>query len=391
MDNGTTSTDSASATAATQQATSTGRTQRPRKSVLASTKQAGQVKPTRGKGKKPARGSGRSRQQEAQPAPAGLGNSLMPRTASTESDYASVAHPIFMVTAAPKVEDISHEALTRWVDLRLEYEEIMRARCVSSGEYLKSVMRSVRNSFDDSFLETLCETKWDKSKDDLTDEFIWDWIMKTVRNFKTNALPNIDELFQDQLVMSMNKTDIDARVMDYFHLCNTIVKTNGLTALFSEEDGTKKKCKVLLNCLPGELKTRVKNEIDFRLLAAKSSVSELFKVVSEKALEIDREAKALAKNKRRPQTQETKQEMATRPPKRGRIVQEKQKSRESQLQTTQRPIFRTDSGQNQPGPKGGCWTCGGQHRQADCPEAPAGDATRTRKQKPGRHRKTKTD
>ncbi|GMF35182.1 unnamed protein product [Phytophthora fragariaefolia] len=340
MDNGTTSTHSASATTATQQAASTGRTLRPRKSVVASTQQASQVKPTRGKGKKPARGSGRSRQQETQPALAGLGNSLMPRTASTESDYASVAHPIFMVTAAPKVEDISHEALTRWVDLRLEYEEIMRARCVSSGEVLKSVMRS---------------------------------------------------LFQDQLVMSMNKTDIDARVMDYFHLCNTIVKTNGQTALFSEEDGTKKKCKVLLNCLPGELKTRVKNEIDFRLPAAESSVSELFKVVSEKALEIDREDKALAKNKRRPQTQETKQEMATRPPKRGRIVEEKQKSRESQLQTTQRPIFRTDSGQNQPGPKGGCWTCGGQHRKADCPEAPAGDATRTRKQKPGRHRKTKTD
>ncbi|KAE9018547.1 hypothetical protein PR001_g14104 [Phytophthora rubi] len=180
----------------------------------------------------------------------------------------------------------------------------MRARCVSSGEDLKSAMCSVQNSFDDSFLETLCETKWNKSKHDLTDEFIWDWIMKTVRNFKNNALSNIDELFQEQLVMSMNKTDIDARVMDYFHLCNTIVNTNGLTALFSEEDRTNKNCKVLLNCLPGELKTRVKNEIDFRLPVAKSSVSELFKVVSEKALEIDLEDKAPAKNRRHPQTQE---------------------------------------------------------------------------------------
>ncbi|GMF53617.1 unnamed protein product [Phytophthora fragariaefolia] len=90
-------------------------------------------------------------------------------------------------------------------------------------------------------------TKWDKSKDELTDEFIWDWIMTTVRNFKNNALPNIDELFQDQLVMSMTKSDIDARVMDYFHLCNTIAKTNELTALFSEEDGTKKK-----ECLPDQ-------------------------------------------------------------------------------------------------------------------------------------------
>ncbi|POM74131.1 Hypothetical protein PHPALM_8955 [Phytophthora palmivora] len=164
-------------------------------------------------------------------------------SANQELDYPTVAHlptvahPIFAVTAAPKVEDISHEALTQWFDLRLEYEEIMRARCESSEEDLKSVMRSC--------------------KDELTDEFIWDWIMTTVRNFKNNALPNIDELFQDRLVMSMTKSDVDARVLDYFHLCNTIVKNNGLAALFSEEDGAKKKCKILLNCLPEELKTRV--------------------------------------------------------------------------------------------------------------------------------------
>ncbi|EGZ29789.1 hypothetical protein PHYSODRAFT_261195, partial [Phytophthora sojae] len=313
MDNGTTSTDATPAVAATQQAASTGRTLRPRKTAAASTKQAGQARPTRGKGKKSVRtaGASRARQQETESVPVGLGGGSMPLTTSQETDYPSVAHPIFMVTAAPKVEDISHEALTRWVDLRLEYEEIMRARC--------SVMRSIRNSFDDSFLETLCETKWDKSKDELSDEFIWEWIMATVRNFKNNALPNIDELFQAQLVMSTTKSDIDARVMDYCHLCNTIVKTNGLTALFSEEDGTKKKCKVLLNCLPRELKIRVKNEIDFRLPAAKSSVSLLFKLVSENALEIDREDKAHTKNKRRPHTQESKQELASRPPKRGRI------------------------------------------------------------------------
>ncbi|POM81659.1 Hypothetical protein PHPALM_338 [Phytophthora palmivora] len=43
--------------------------------------------------------------------------------------------------------------------------------------------------------------------------------------------------------MSKTKSDVDARVLDYFHLCNTIVKNNGLAVLFSEEDGAKKKCK----------------------------------------------------------------------------------------------------------------------------------------------------
>ncbi|POM74373.1 Putative retroelement [Phytophthora palmivora] len=169
----------------------------------------------------------------------------------------------------------------------------------------------------------------------------------------------------------MIKSDVDARVLDYFHLCNAIVKNNGLAALFalfSEEDGAKKKCKILLNCLPEELTTRVKNEIDFRLPTAKSNVSVLFKVVSEKALEIDRGDLVLPRNKRRPRTLEAKQEMTSRPLKRARILNENDKSRQLQSQTTQRTIFRTSSNETRPGPKGGCWTCGGRHLQADCPE-----------------------
>ncbi|POM81888.1 LOW QUALITY PROTEIN: Hypothetical protein PHPALM_81 [Phytophthora palmivora] len=99
------------------------------------------------------------------------------------------------------------------------------------------------------------------------------------------------------------KSDVDARVMNYFHLCNTIVKNNGMATLFSDNDGMKKKCEILLNCLPEELKMRVKNEIDFRLSAAKSSVSTLFKAVIEKQLEIDREDKSVQRNKERPAVQ----------------------------------------------------------------------------------------
>ncbi|POM74372.1 Hypothetical protein PHPALM_8685 [Phytophthora palmivora] len=122
-----------------------------------------------------------TRQSGTRSTSSGLRSGSVPMSVSQEPDYPTVAHPIFAVTAAPKVEDISHEALTQWIDLRLEYEEIMRARCESSGEDLKSDMRSC--------------------KDELIDQFIWDWIMTTVRNFKNNALPSIDELFQDRLVM----------------------------------------------------------------------------------------------------------------------------------------------------------------------------------------------
>ncbi|POM79224.1 Hypothetical protein PHPALM_3155 [Phytophthora palmivora] len=161
--------------------------------------------------------------------------------------------------------------------------------------------------------------------------------MTTVRNVKNNALPDIDELFQDRLVMSMTKSDVDARVLEYFHLCNAIVKNNGLAVLFSKEDGAKKKSKTLLNCLPEGLKTRLKNEIDFRLPTAKSNVSVLFKVICEKALEIDREDLALSRNKRRSRTFEANQEMTSPPLKRARIMKENDKSRQLQSQTTQPP------------------------------------------------------
>ncbi|POM63011.1 hypothetical protein PHPALM_27761 [Phytophthora palmivora] len=148
------------------------------------------------------------------------------------------------------------------------------------------------------------------------------WVTTTVRGFINNALLNIEELFQDRLVMSMTKSDVTARVLHYFHLCNTLVKNNGLAVLFLEEDDVKKKYKVLRSYLPEERKTRVKNEIGFRLPTAKSNVSVLFKVVSVKAMEVDREDLALSRNKRCPRTLEAKQEMAIHPLKRARIVEE---------------------------------------------------------------------
>ncbi|GMF28008.1 unnamed protein product [Phytophthora lilii] len=188
----------------------------------------------------------------------------------------------------------------------------MKARYDSSGEDLNSVMGSV--------------------KIPLTTVFSRQCVRRNAKRPR-------------QLSMSMAKSEVDARVVDYFHQSNTIVKTNGLAALFSEEEGTKKKCKVLLNCLPSELKTRVKN---VRFPATKSSVSTLFKIGSEKALEIDREEKALSKNKRRSYAIESKPESATRSPKRARTVMDKRNTREPQLQTAPRAIFRTNSEENRP-------------------------------------------
>ncbi|KAJ0400826.1 hypothetical protein P43SY_008614 [Pythium insidiosum] len=211
-----------------------------------------------------------------------------------------VSVSIFTFVTAPKLTDTSHEALARWHDLRLEYEEAIKAQCKTTGQDLSAIMVSVRNSFDEALLDTLCEIKWERTKDELTEKFLWDWVLDTVENFENKTVPDIGDLFQQELIMVLNKGDVDAQVTEYFHLCNTIIRTNGLTGLFKRDDGTKKKCKIVVSCLPPKLKRKVKNEIDFRLPEAKSSVPELFKVVSEKALEWDREERAVRSSKRHP-------------------------------------------------------------------------------------------
>lgn len=56
----------------------------------------------------------------------------------------------------------------------------------------------------------------------------------------------------------------------YFHLANGNIKRNGVRDLFSGEDGTNRKCKVLVKFLPGPLSKKVKNE--YRSGEAKASV-----------------------------------------------------------------------------------------------------------------------
>ncbi|OWZ14905.1 hypothetical protein PHMEG_00011539 [Phytophthora megakarya] len=146
-------------------------------------------------------------------------------------------------------------------------------------------MTSVRNSFDEALLDTLCEVVWVKDKSELTEDFLWDWVTKTVESFKNRQLPNIEELFKRELSMEENQGDVEAQVTNYFHACNMLIRTNGLVSLFKTEDGTKKKCKILVNGLPARLKKKVKNEIDFRAPEAKSNVPVLFNLIMEQALD----------------------------------------------------------------------------------------------------------
>ncbi|EGZ14242.1 hypothetical protein PHYSODRAFT_511565, partial [Phytophthora sojae] len=43
-------------------------------------------------------------------------------------------------------------------------------------------------------------------------------------SFQNQELPDVKELFREELRMNMSTTDIDARVIEYFHLCNSLIK-----------------------------------------------------------------------------------------------------------------------------------------------------------------------
>ncbi|KAG2994999.1 hypothetical protein PC118_g3198 [Phytophthora cactorum] len=181
-------------------------------------------------------------------------------TASTRltntSNVASVPQPIFATVAAPKVTSTSRDALIEWLKLRKEYVDAMNERT-------------------------------------LTDEFLLEQIHAITDSYQNQVLPPVNELFAAELTMDMKNNDIQSRVTDYFLSCNSLIKKYGFASFFEGDKGAKKKCKLLLNSLPGDLKVKVKNELDYRCPEASTSVLRLLKLINQQALEQAIEDRAL--------------------------------------------------------------------------------------------------
>ncbi|GMF48225.1 unnamed protein product [Phytophthora fragariaefolia] len=178
-------------------------------------------------------------------------NSTGPSAAGASSDSVSrIPQPIFAVVAPPMVTSTSREALIEWLKLRDEYVETTTERCKAGKEDLDAVLKSVKNAFDSDLLTTLCEATWGVPKEELTDEFLLEQIHVITDSYNDQTLPPVNELFQKELKMNMNNSDIQSRVTDYFMSCNKLIKKYGLSTFFEGEKGTKKKCKLLVNSLP---------------------------------------------------------------------------------------------------------------------------------------------
>ncbi|POM61054.1 Cleavage induced Hypothetical protein, partial [Phytophthora palmivora] len=129
----------------------------------------------------------------------------------TTDSQGRVPHPTFAIVNPPKVSSMAREALVDWLKLRKEYEEYTRDRCKDGKEDVDAVMKSVKCSFNANVLETLCEVCWGVDQGSVTDDFLLKEIHEITDSFQNQELPDVKELFREELRMNTTTKDIDAR------------------------------------------------------------------------------------------------------------------------------------------------------------------------------------
>ncbi|OWY91902.1 hypothetical protein PHMEG_00039313, partial [Phytophthora megakarya] len=198
--------------------------------------------------------------------------------------------PMFAPPLPPKITSISHDFLASWKVKRREYEAEMRARCRISGEDYAVVTTPIKESFNADLLETFCELRLNMAVEDVTEGVLIAELEHIVGSVKNKTLPDIKGLFKNELRLKMKESDVYARVLDYFNEFGKIVRANGLTECFSDNDGRRRKCKRLIASLhPASLKDEVKQCIQFTHKPAATDPRLLFELIVEKATEQDRQ------------------------------------------------------------------------------------------------------
>ncbi|TMW59221.1 hypothetical protein Poli38472_007366 [Pythium oligandrum] len=269
---------------------------------------------------------------------------------------------------APKITSDSVMALARWMDLRLEYEGVVSSQCQGNQDEIKKRTVTVRNSFDEGLLDVLCESQWGVEKSSLTEKFLWDWIKEKLKTPRNGELPDIDEMFGGgKLFMDMSERDLEARLTNYFRLCQDILKGYAETERFSSEEGTKMRCKILIDNLPKGLRKKVKAAIPFK--KGSSDKIDLLRGVMFKCLEKYEEQQ---QGKRR--RDESSDDDYARKRARTRVSQGKKrkvrvdKHVKTDKQHMKSKFTKGSKDKSRDNSSEGCWECGGNHLKKDCPD-----------------------
>ncbi|KAE9174363.1 hypothetical protein PF004_g26682 [Phytophthora fragariae] len=208
-------------------------------------------------------------------------------------------------------------------------------------------MKSVKSSFDANVLETLCEVCWGVEQSRVTDDFLLEKIHEITDSFQNQELPDVKELFREELRMNI---------------------------FFEEERGTKEKCKLIVCSLPKGLKSKVQNELDYRVPEAKCNSRKLYELVRVKAKEQAIEERALKKANPPRHNHEKKEHKHG--PQHNKRRNEQQDHRVVKKVNTGKDTDRRQQKGGQSGraaakgaPKSGCFHCGGPRYLSKCPTA----------------------
>ncbi|KAE9185100.1 hypothetical protein PF005_g21391 [Phytophthora fragariae] len=200
--------------------------------------------------------------------------------------------PLFAPPLPPKITSISHEFLASWKIKRREYEAEMRARCRISGENYDNVTTTIKESFNADLLDTV----------------------------KNKALPDIKALFKSKMRLNMTKSDVYARILDYFNEFGEIMRANGLTGCFAGNDGAREKCKRLIASLhPAALKAEAtEHERQYQRLKVKKrdqseNKKEKFKAKSEPSVEMKKKRPFGSNSSRPPAPDAAPTKLSTKP------------------------------------------------------------------------------
>ncbi|OWZ11150.1 hypothetical protein PHMEG_00015873 [Phytophthora megakarya] len=304
-----------------------------------------------------------------------------------------VHQPVFEFVQAPKLSDWSQDAVVNWKRRWEQYVNIVRQRCMESGERLEVVVRPVKTCIDPELLEVLCLYELRKAVDDVTSDELVALIDAKPGSVKNQHIPDLDDFFRQLLKVNLHEDDIDARILQYYRDFATLINANGLSKILGVgnpagsgyNDRMKLRCTVLIDNLePKMLRDDVRRHVKYECREAKRNDFMLFGIIKEKAR---------AQHKYHVLTQEQK------------VKSNYSKKEKLNDRSNNKPVSRTSgtkptginnggastnngvrgSGggvkpqqpkRDAPPPKTGCWHCQGSHWLRDCPTASEEDKTR---------------
>ncbi|GMF54723.1 unnamed protein product [Phytophthora fragariaefolia] len=182
----------------------------------------------------------------------------------------SVPQPIFEFIKAPKLAVWSQPALVRFLRDRRQYLNKVRERCMVTGEDQDNVTFSIKSSVEHRILEHLAHYVLRKPINEVTEDALRAEMERKAGSMMNDHVPDVANMFAEELKMDLREPDIEARVSKYFMDFDRLVEDQGLATwvgrgVASDVAGRqrmKTRCKLLVaNLLPDVLRIDVERSL----------------------------------------------------------------------------------------------------------------------------------